>query len=438
MNEAGNPGGDGVKACVRYGFCVAVCPTYQLLNTEQDSPRGRIALVKEMFDSGGAPDPVTVHHLDRCLSCAACMKPCAAGVNYRRIIDDARAHIEKHFSRPIGERIQRALILHGLTRPWLSRILLRLAGLVPAGIVPWLPRLLRPFLETAKRSPGAFRGQGNHPVRVAPQPTEKISFLLEGCVQQVMAPRINDAAERLFARNGKRVVRSTTAQCCGALALHMGRPDLARRQARGLIEEVESHGIENVASVMSTATGCLAVVKEYDRLFEGTPDEASARAIAGLAADPIDTVRTFKNLAVRQGTNFFVAMHEPCSLRFLQREDKAHLSLLSDAGLRASAVPDAHMCCGSAGSYSLLQPEISEELGRRRAAQISGLGADVVVTANIGCLMQLDRFMTQKPLHVIELLDWLNGGPEPPELSGWQQWQPPKQEAQSIAESGVW
>jgi glycolate oxidase iron-sulfur subunit len=198
MNEAGGPGGDGVKACVRYGFCVAVCPTYQLLNTEQDSPRGRIALIKEMFESAGPPDPVAVHHLDRCLSCAVCMRPCAAGVNYRRIIDDARAHIEKHFSRPIDERIQRALILHGLTRPWLSRVLLRLAGLVPAALVSWLPRLLRPFVEAAKRSPAAFRGQGNHPIRDAPQPNEKISFLLEGCVQQVMAPRISGAVLDVF------------------------------------------------------------------------------------------------------------------------------------------------------------------------------------------------------------------------------------------------
>lgn len=240
MNEADGPGGDGVKACVRYGFCVAVCPTYQLLNTEQDSPRGRIALIREMFESAGPPDAVTVLHLDRCLSCASCMRPCAAGVNYRGIIDDARAHIEKHFSRPVGERIQRALILHGLTRPWLSRALLRLAGLVPAGIVPWLPRLLRPFVETAKRGSGVFRRQNSRPVRVAREPNEKISFLLEGCVQQVVAPRINDAAERLFDRNGRWIVRSKTAQCCGALALHMGRPDLARRQARALIDEVES------------------------------------------------------------------------------------------------------------------------------------------------------------------------------------------------------
>jgi glycolate oxidase iron-sulfur subunit len=189
MNEAGGPGGDGVKACVRYGFCVAVCPTYQLLNTEQDSPRGRIALIKEMFESAGPPDPVTVRHLDRCLSCAACMRPCAAGVNYRGIIDDARAHIEKHFSRPLGERIQRALILHGLTRPWLSRALLRLAGLVPAALVPWLPRLLWPFVDTAKRSPGAYRQRDSQPLRIAGQPNEKISFLLEGCVQQVVVRR---------------------------------------------------------------------------------------------------------------------------------------------------------------------------------------------------------------------------------------------------------
>jgi glycolate oxidase iron-sulfur subunit len=437
--EVSDPQGDaGVKACVRYGFCVTVCPTYQILNAEQDSPRGRIALIKEMFETGGSPAPSTVHHLDRCLSCSACMSPCAAGVDYRSIIDDARAYIEQHFSRPLVERIQRALILHGLTRPQLSRVLLRMASLVPTRLVPWLSGRFRPFVETAHRVRPAWKRGTGTAAKAMPRPGEKISFLLEGCVQQVVAPRIDDAAERLLERNGMPVVRSASAQCCGALALHMGRPDLARRQARKLVEEVHSHGIDNIAGVLSTATGCLAVLKEYDRLFEGTPDEAAAAAISRLATDPVDIVRTFNNLAARDGVKFSVAMHEPCSLRLLQHGDKAHLATLSNIGLRASAVPDAHMCCGSAGSYSLLQPEISEELGRRRAAQIAGLNADVVVTANIGCLMQLDRFMTQRPIHVIELLDWMNGGPEPPELRGWQQWKVPQRQVQSIAESGVW
>jgi glycolate oxidase iron-sulfur subunit len=330
------------------------------------------------------------------------------------------------------------LILHGLTRPHLSRVLLRMAALVPARLVPWLPGRFRPFVETAQRIRTAWRQSAGRPAKAGEPQSEKISFLLEGCVQQVVAPRIDDAAERLFERNGMPIVRSASAQCCGALALHMGRPDLARRQARKLIEDVHSHGIDNIASVMSTSTGCLAVLKEYDRLFKGTPDEAAATAISRLATDPIDTVRTFKNLAARHDAKFSVAVHEPCSLRLLQHGDKAHLATLSVIGLRASAVPDAHMCCGSAGSYSLLQPEISEELGRRRAAQISDLNADVVVTANIGCLMQLDRFMKQRPIHVIELLDWMNGGPEPPELRGWQQWKVPQRQVQSIAESGVW
>lgn len=428
---------DDVKACVRYGFCVAVCPTYTVLNTEQDSPRGRIALIKEMMESGGSPTASTVNHLDQCLSCSACMRPCAAGVNYRRIIDDARAHIEANYRRPLGERLQRAIVLHGFTRPQLSRALLRIASAMPGPIVNWVPARLRLFIETAKRLRPEWTPTVDTPQLSARAAAGKAMYLLEGCIQQVVAPRINVAAARLFNRQGIEVVQSKTARCCGALALHMGRPDLARRQAREMITEIQGLGMDKFGYVTSTATGCQAVLKEYGELFRGEPEEQAAIQVAALAVDPSEIAQRFDRHSERHA-RFSVALHEPCSLRLMQRSATPYHETFAQAGLRVLSAPDSHMCCGSAGSYSLLQPVISKKLGRRRADQFDALGADVIVTANVGCLMQLDRYLDKRPLHILELLDWLDGGPEPPELAGWQDWQTTVDVPPTDTSSGVW
>lgn len=430
-------GRDLAKACVRYGFCTAVCPTHELLRSEQDGPRGRIALIKEMLASDAPPKASTVAHLDRCLSCSACMTPCAAGVNYRRIIDAARAHIERTYARPLGDRFQRAIIRHVLTRATLSRVLLAIGRRVPQSLMTLLPRRLRPFVSIAASLSKPPRPESTGTVQPAAT-TEASIFLFDGCVQAAAAPRINDAAERLFRRNGQPVTRSATSRCCGALALHMGHPDEARKHAAGVLDEIERLGIERIASVVSTASGCGAVIKEYSELFRGTRREALAAKVAELVRDPIEVIGTFADpLKVARDARFPVAVHEPCSLRLVQQKPGGYARALNSVGLDALTVPDGHACCGSAGSYMILQPDISAQLGARRAARIAQTEPQAVVSANIGCIIQLGRYLDRRPLHAIELLDWINGGPQPPELDGWEQW-PARQVEQPDQTSGVW
>jgi glycolate oxidase iron-sulfur subunit len=426
------------NSCVRYGFCAPICPTYDLLRVENDGPRGRIALIKEMYAIGRAPKPATVEHLDRCLSCAACMSTCAAGVDYRRIIDDAKAYIEENFRRSFGQRLKRAIILNALTRPSVMRVLLFLSRFVPSSLIRWSPGLFEPFLALAKQLvPHSDFGAGLVPER-STEPHHRI-FLLQGCVQQVVAPRQNSAIARLLSRNGCEVTPSRSAACCGALALHMGRPDIARRQAGAVLDELESVWGAGLDAVTSVASGCSAVIKEYGELFEGTPREAFAANVAALAREPSETLtQCVPNLEMKRVTKFSVSVHEPCSMQFIHKLKGAYQGVLERSGLVLLDVPEGNMCCGSAGHYAISQPVLSEKLGRRRAKQIEELNAPLVVSANIGCLMQLGRYLPRSPLHVIELVDWLNGGPQPPELEGWEQWPVSAEKTDNISSAALW
>ena len=395
-----------LRACVHCGICTATCPTYVLTGDERDGPRGRIVMMQAMLESDTAPTPETVHHLDRCLSCLGCRTACPSGVNYPRLIDTARAHIETRYARPFGERMLRWLIANVLTRPQLSRAMLTAAKLF-APLHFLLPGRLRVMADKG----AAMRvGKGDGGVLLASAEAKRIA-LMPGCVQKALAPEIDEAVARLLARRGFALVPLEGAGCCGSLVHHLGREDDAKAWAKRAIVSFEKSGGEFEA-VLITATGCSSHLKDLAHLFAGDPhwQPRAARFAA--------KVKDFSELISPRGAEIpqrlRVAYHAPCSLRHGLRLFGLNETLLTAAGFDVLAIPEGHLCCGSAGSYSILQPELANALRARKLDNIAALEPDVIATANIGCLEHLSG--GTPIVHVAELLDWAEGGPEPAAL----------------------
>lgn len=401
---------DGIlKTCVHYGFCTATCPTYVLFRDENDSPRGRIDLIRAMLEKGGAPDAKTVHHLDRCLSCLSCVTTCAVKVDYAHLIDIARAYIETNYRRPPGERALRRMLAELLPYPR------RLAAAL------LLARLSRPFADVLPRRlcnliglasgrrmggallrPGVFPADGRRMMRVA---------LLAGCAQQVLDRNINAATIRLLQRHGCDVVVSQGAGCCGALPLHMGHDAQGRRLARANIEAWDKEIATGLDAVVVNASGCGTTVKDYGHLVGG----AAAQRIGALTRDVTELL---SEIGMQEGgaRRYRVAYHDACSLQHGQRVTGQPRALLARAGFEVVDVPERHFCCGSAGTYNLLQPAIATTLGARKAAQIDSVDPDIVAAGNLGCMVQIARFTSAPIAHTVELLDWATGGPLPAAL----------------------
>jgi glycolate oxidase iron-sulfur subunit len=408
-----------LRACVHCGFCTATCPTYVLLGDELDSPRGRIYLIKNMLEQGGAVPTETVTHINRCLSCLACVTTCPSGVNYMHLVDHGRRHIEAHYRRPITERILRRLLAAVLTRPARFRMALRAARLARPFAGLFFARL-RAMFALAPRSlpkpspmdrPRTFPAQGAKKMRVA---------LLPGCAQQVLAPEINEATVRLLTRYGCEIVIAEGGGCCGALPHHLGQEAPALASAKANIDawqrELAAGGLD---AIVVNASGCGTMVKDYGFMLRDDPAYADQAArISALARDVSEVAATLgieRHTAAGRGMR--VAYHSACSLQHgqgLHREPKA---LLAEAGYEVVDIPEAHLCCGSAGTYNLLQPELADALRQRKLANIALTGAAVVAAGNIGCITQLARGAPVPIVHPVELLDWASGGPIPPALS---------------------
>ena len=396
-----------LRTCVHCGFCTATCPTYVLLGDELDSPRGRIYLMREMLQKGGAPDAKVVKHVDRCLSCLSCMTTCPSGVDYMHLVDHARNHIEANFTRPLPERLLRKILAIVLPNAKLFRLSLlgaRLAqpfkALLPGrlkGMVAMAPKAL-PKLAPV----GTLKAEGPSRMRVV---------LMPGCAQKVLEPRINQAAARLMARLGADVVEPQTVGCCGALVHHMGKEHAAQQQAKANIEAIE----KLAPSVITlTASGCGSVVKDYGHMLKDDPAWAERAAkISALTRDISEVVAELGLKNVQDFAKPRVAYHAPCSLQHGQKIGDVPARLLQQAGFAVSHPKDAHLCCGSAGTYNLMQPDLAEALGRKKADSLSVLGADVVATGNIGCLIQIGTYAGKPVVHSVELLDWATGGPSP-------------------------
>jgi glycolate oxidase iron-sulfur subunit len=410
-----------IRSCVHCGFCTATCPTYLLLGDELDSPRGRIYLIKDMLENERPATAEVVKHVDRCLSCLACMTTCPSGVHYMHLIDHARAYIETTYRRPLADRLLRAALARILPSRNLFRAALLLARigkpLAPAiRSLPGIGAKLGAMLalapsalpaRVAAEGPGEFRtgGDGGRRRRVA---------LLTGCAQAVLAPQINAATIRLLNRAGVDVSLPRGEGCCGALTHHMGLEDRALAQARANIDvwmrEIEEGGLE---AILVAASGCGTTIKDYGFMLRDDPLYAEKAArISALAKDVTEYLNGL-DLPFGEPSKLVVAYHSACSMQHGQKITLEPKALLRRAGFVVRDVPEGHICCGSAGSYNILQPEIADQLRTRKVANIERLKPDVIAAGNIGCITQIAGGTAIPICHTAELLDWACGGPKP-------------------------
>jgi glycolate oxidase iron-sulfur subunit len=403
-----------IRKCVHCGFCTATCPTYVLLGDELDSPRGRIYLIKDMLENGRVPSPEVVKHVDRCLSCLSCMTTCPSDVNYMHLVDHARAYIEERYRRPLRERLLRALLARVLPHQGRFRIALGLARLArPAA--PLIDKViaLRPIAAMLALAP---RRAVRRP-SVAPSPafaSRGRVALLQGCAEPVLRPEIREATVRLLNRAGFDVVFARGEACCGALVHHMGRDaeslEAARRNVDAWAREIEIDGLD---AIVVTASGCGTTIKDYGFMLRGDPDYADkADRVSALARDVSEFLSEI-DLPPGEGHGLTVAYHAACSLQHGQKVTEAPRRLLAAAGFVVRTPVEQHLCCGSAGTYNILQPKIAGQLGDRKVMNLARLGADVIATGNIGCAMQIGQRTATPVVHTVELLDWAMGGPRP-------------------------
>ena len=402
-----------LRSCVHCGFCTATCPTYQVLGDELDSPRGRIYLIKEMLETGRPADARTVKHIDRCLSCLACMTTCPSGVHYMHLVDQAREYIEETYRRPFMDRALRAVLAAVIPYPMRFRLALLgakiarpLAFLMPdarlRAMLAMAPAVIPPV--SRNDDPQSFPAQGVPRMRVA---------LMTGCAQKALNTDINDATIRLLTRLGCEVVVAKGAGCCGALTHHMGKSSQAHASAAGNIRAwmAEKRGAGLDAVVINTS-GCGTTIKDYGHMFKGDPLAVEAAEVAGMAMD-VSEVLVKLGLPAGEPKGLRVAYHAACSLQHGQQIKTAPKDLLKRVGFTVVEPADSHLCCGSAGTYNLLQPEISGQLKARKVATLEAVRPDVISAGNIGCMIQIGSGIGVPVVHTVELLDWATGGPKP-------------------------
>jgi glycolate oxidase iron-sulfur subunit len=408
-----------LRTCTHCGFCTATCPTYVLLGDELDSPRGRIYQMKAMLEVGETPSEKTVLHVDRCLTCLSCMTTCPATVHYMHLVDHGRKYIEENYIRPLPDRMLRKLLAFVLPYPRRFRLAL-MGAWMARPFAAAFPGRLKAMLDMAPARipspshvdrPQSFPAEGPRRARVA---------LLNGCAQQVLDPEINEATIRLLSRHGVEVVVAKGAGCCGALTHHMGQEGPAHASAKANIaawkRELEGDGLD---AVIINTSGCGTTVKDYGYMLRGDPDWAEAAAkISGLTKDVSEFMEDLGLMEPVRLTGQQVAYHSACSMQHGQGIREAPKSLLRAAGFDVKDVPEGHICCGSAGTYNLTQPEIAAQLRARKVGNIESTSPEIIATGNIGCMAQIAKGTDIPIVHTAMLLDWATGGPLPSALEG--------------------
>ena len=405
-----------LRTCVHCGFCTATCPTYQVLGDELDSPRGRIYLIKDMLENERVPDEKTVKHIDRCLSCLACMTTCPSGVHYMHLVDHAREYIEKNYDRPWHDKALRWMLARILPYPMRFRVALLLAkigkpfrGLIPdarlRAMLDMVPKTIPPV--SRNDDPQSFAPTAPRRMRVA---------LMTGCAQKALNTDINDSTIRLLTRLGCEVVVAEGAGCCGALTHHMGKTDeshgTAGKNIRAWAGEMDRDGLD---AIVINTSGCGTTVKDYGHMFAHTDLAGDAARVAGIAMD-VSEILTKLEIPEGAAKGLRVAYHAACSLQHGQKVKTAPKDLLKRAGFEVVEPADSHLCCGSAGTYNLMQPEISQQLKARKVRTLEAKAPDVIAAGNIGCMMQIGGGTEVPIVHTVELLDWATGGPKPKAL----------------------
>lgn len=407
-----------LRACVHCGFCTATCPTYQVLGDELDSPRGRIYLIKDMLENERVPDEKTVKHIDRCLSCLACMTTCPSGVHYMHLVDHARAYIEKNYKRPFSDRALRWVLARILPYPGRFRLALLgakigrpFAFLMPDARLKAMLKMAPKHIPPVSRNddPQSFAPEGVKKMRVA---------LMTGCAQRALNTDINDATIRLLKRLGCEVVIAKGAGCCGALTHHMGREDeshaAAAKNIRAWVSEMDGAGLD---AIVINTSGCGTTVKDYGHMFRNDALAADAARVSSIAMDVSELLMKL-DLPQGEDKKLTVGYHAACSLQHGQKVKTFPKDLLKRAGFKVAEPADSHLCCGSAGTYNLMQPEISAKLKERKVRTLEAVKPDIIAAGNIGCMVQIGSGTQVPVVHTVELLDWATGGPVPPALTG--------------------
>ncbi|MCV6575937.1 MAG: glycolate oxidase subunit GlcF [Cohaesibacter sp.] len=437
LQDAGTAEAEKIlRTCVHCGFCTATCPTYLVLGDELDSPRGRIYQIKHMLESQEPATSALVTHIDRCLSCLSCMTTCPSGVDYGHLLDYTRTHIAKTHQRgkadqmmrfflqtilPYPDRFRLALLLAKIVRPF-APIIQMMAGKSQMGQrLMAMMRLIPRHIEAPTRHtlPGVFEASKGADQSPKTTKTKRVA-LLTGCAQPVLDSDINAAAIRLLTRMGYDVVLPEGEGCCGALVHHMGEEDKAKVHAKRNIEvwcrEMDTNGLD---AIVITTSGCGTSIKDYGHMFRNDPLwREKAQKVSTLARDICEFINEIKQpLTPIKLPDISVAYHAACSLQHGQHIKTAPKSLLKKAGLTVRDITESHICCGSAGVYNIMQPQLAQTLQQRKCANIETIQPDVIAAGNIGCITQIGTGTKRPVLHVIQLLDWAYGGPKPAKLS---------------------
>lgn len=407
-----------IRKCVHCGFCTATCPTYVMLGDELDSPRGRIYLMKEMLENEQQPSAEVVTHIDRCLSCLSCMSTCPSGVNYMHLVDHARAYIEERYQRPWHERMIRGLLARTLPYPRRMRMALRLAR-----SVYWLEPVLekssatRAFAAMLRLSPPRLPTSAATSNVPASGSRRGRAVLLQGCAEGVLRPEIRKATVSILTRAGFDVDFAKNEGCCGALTWHLGRKEEGLASARRNVDAWRTEMTRGLDAIVVTTSGCGTTIKDYGFMLRHDPDYAEdAAKVSALTKDITELMAEVGLPPERAAPSIDVAYQSPCSMRHGQKVTTQPVELLRAAGFRVREPDEAHLCCGSAGTYNILQPEMAGQLGKRKAANLERLAPDVVATGNVGCATQLQGRLSAPIVHTVELLDWATGGTRPAAL----------------------
>ncbi|MCP4185763.1 MAG: glycolate oxidase subunit GlcF [Hyphomicrobiales bacterium] len=404
-----------LRKCVHCGFCTATCPTYQLLGDELDSPRGRVYLIKDMLEKGRPADQKTVEHIDRCLSCLSCMTTCPSGVHYMHLVDHARAHIEQTYKRPLLDRVFRDVLALILPYPDRFRFALHLASLSkPFGKLFSAMPALKPMHAMLKLAPkklpkkrfckyGVFPAIGKKRYRVA---------IHSGCAQRVLDPDINSATVQLLTRFGVEVVVLRDEVCCGSLVHHMGREEKAEyfavQNIKAWTKEIDGDGLD---AIIITVSGCGTTIKDYGHMLRNSSQYAkTAKNISEIAKDITEFLELLELPKIKDKHDKTLAYHSACSMQHGQKIIELPRKLLRNAGFQVSEIPEGHLCCGSAGTYNIMQSGIAEQLKRRKIHNIKSVNPDIIASGNIGCITQLSTGMVIPIYHTVELLNWAYGG----------------------------
>ena len=405
-----------IRKCTHCGFCNATCPTYQVAGDELDGPRGRIYLIRDMLENNKPASEKITKHIDRCLSCYACMTTCPSGVNYMHLVDHARNHIEKTYVRPFFDRFIRILLSIILPSPKLFRIvgyLARIANpfkfLFPKKIKNMLKYMPTSFPKSNYENKEVYSAKGKTFAKVA---------LLTGCVQRVISPQINDSTIDILNRHGVEVIAPKEITCCGSLNHHLGKEDLAHKSFVNNINFwFKCYEERNLDAILVTTSGCGTTLKDYGHIFRDDPDKdlrKKAKIISSLAKDVTEYLgKNIKLNFVEKDKKFKIAYHSACSMQHGQKLHSQPINLLKKTGNEIVEIPDGHLCCGSAGTYNLLQGEMASELLVRKVSNIDKVKPDFISTGNIGCITQISSGTKIPILHTIEILNWYTGGEKP-------------------------